>query len=586
MRKLPKSIPAFISIFVKKQWKIFTLITLAAIISTLANNTIWPLITGSLIDAFGGLNPNTDNPFDKLFKPLVVAMFFWVFMEFLQRGKGFLLAYSMPIFQASIRMFTFDYISHHSHTYFANKYIGALAYRIDDLPRSAKLIVDDVLTVFLPLIISVFCSAGILFQMHPKLSIIFLIWLMTYMILAYIFAQYSIRYSSIQSAARAVVQGGIVDSVRNHLSIKIYNGIEYEKKLMQSFQDDEVRKSRFSLCYIEKSKVVLSLVNTMGIGILFYSSIVMWQLGDVTIGNLTFIVSSTLSILTMLWFAADEMSYVFNEMGICDQSLKIIQDPIDIYDNQDSADLKISNGKIEFKNVSFRYSTTQDYILDNFSLTIEPGSKVGLVGFSGSGKTTFINLIMRLYNVEKGSILIDNQDINLVKLESLRKNIALIQQEPILFHRTVIDNIRFGNLDATDEDVIFAATKAHCVDFIDKMVDKYDTIVGETGSKLSGGQRQRVAIARAILKDPPILIMDEGTASLDTETEQSIQKSMDSVIEGKTAIIIAHRLSTLLRVDRILVFHDGMIVEDDTHEGLLKKGGYYARLWSMQNNIS
>jgi len=217
-----------------------------------------------------------------------------------------------------------------------------------------------------------------------------------------------------------------------------------------------------------------------------------------------------------------------------------------------------------------------------FAGSIRPSEKIGLVGFSGSGKSTLLNLSLRLFEPQAGSILIDGQDIQTVSQESLRAAIAMIPQDPMLFHRTLMENIRYGRLDATDEEVIEAATKAHAHEFILDTDDGYDSLVGERGVKLSGGQRQRIALARAILKDASILLLDEATSSLDSITERHIQESLSFLMENKTVVVVAHRLSTLSHLDRIIVFHDGAIVEDGTHRELLRRKGHYAKLWSMQ----
>jgi ATP-binding cassette subfamily B protein len=243
--------------------------------------------------------------------------------------------------------------------------------------------------------------------------------------------------------------------------------------------------------------------------------------------------------------------------------------------------LNCTHGKITFDQVKFHYKGTEK-LFQNKSIEIQAGQKVGLVGYSGGGKSTFVNLILRLYEVIDGAILIDGQDIRDVTQDSLRENIAMIPQDPSLFHRSLMENIRYGRVDSTDQEVIEAAKKAHAHEFIEKLKQGYDSLVGERGVKLSGGQRQRIAIARAILKNAPILILDEATSQLDSVTESLIQESLWELIQNKTTIVIAHRLSTLLHMDRILVFDKGKIVEDGTHGELLAKGGLYKNLWDAQ----
>jgi ATP-binding cassette subfamily B protein len=255
--------------------------------------------------------------------------------------------------------------------------------------------------------------------------------------------------------------------------------------------------------------------------------------------------------------------------------------PLDLTDATDAKDIHIIKGEIQFDHVSFTYKNTKTLFKDK-SVTISPGQKVGLVGYSGGGKTTFVNLILRLYDVDNGCIQIDGQDIATVTQDSLRAHIGMIPQDSSLFHRSLMENIRYGRTDATDDEVIEAAKRAHAHEFIEQLPEGYASLVGERGIKLSGGQRQRIAIARAMLKNAPILILDEATSALDSVTEHVIQVAITDLMQGKTSLVIAHRLSTLLHMDRILVFDKGKIVEDGTHSELLAKAGLYKTLWDAQ----
>jgi ATP-binding cassette subfamily B protein len=282
-----------------------------------------------------------------------------------------------------------------------------------------------------------------------------------------------------------------------------------------------------------------------------------------------------------VWKLTQDFIPFSEALGECKQALSLIQTPHEIVDTPEATSLKVSTGSIAFNNVAFNYSE-QKALFKNISVAIPGGQRVGLVGFSGSGKSTFVNLILRLFDVQGGSITIDDQDIRMVTQDSLRKNISYIPQEPLLFHRSVQENILYGRPDATYNEMIEAAQKAHAHDFILSLEKGYDTIVGERGIKLSGGQRQRIVIARAFLKNAPILILDEATSALDSETEKCVQASLEQLVENRTVIVVAHRLSTLLFMNRILIFDAGEIVEDGTHQELLGRGGRYARLWNAQ----
>lgn len=301
----------------------------------------------------------------------------------------------------------------------------------------------------------------------------------------------------------------------------------------------------------------------------------------VTIGDFALIFGLSMQLGHMIWYTLDFVNQFNQAIGKCKQSLSALLIQPEIMDQSDAPDLHVKEGKITFDKIKFHYKGTEA-LFQNKSVMIEAGQKVGLVGYSGGGKTTFVSLILRLYDVTGGRILIDAQDIRDVTQESLRASIALIPQDPSLFHRSLMDNIRYGRPDATDEEVIEAAKRAHAHEFISQLPQGYASLVGERGVKLSGGQRQRIAIARAILKNAPILILDEATSQLDSVTESHIQESLWDLMQGKTTIVIAHRLSTLLHMDRILVFDHGKIVEDGPHAELLVKAGLYKTLWDAQ----
>jgi ATP-binding cassette subfamily B protein len=379
--------------------------------------------------------------------------------------------------------------------------------------------------------------------------------------------------------------GTIVDSIRNHFNIRIFNGINQEKDIINAVQDKEISKSKKAFFFVEKLKLALGLLEITSITAILLVSVFLWQDNVLTIGELVFIVNSLFNIMTALWFAIDEITYTVNEIGICQQGLQLLDDEGEVLYRQDKnyPQLKIIKGNIEFHKVSFQFKDGLE-LFNEKNLFIEGREKIGLVGFSGSGKTTFVQLIMGLYKLKAGKILIDGQDISKISLASLRKEISFIQQDPILFHRTIKENIAYGKFDATDEEIIEASIKAHAHDFIINMPEGYNSTVGEMGTKLSGGQRQRIAIARAILRKSPILIMDEATSALDSLTEKKIQESLTYLMEGKTVIVIAHRLSTVLHMDRIIVFDKGKVVEEGNHETLLKKNGYYKNLWAMQQD--
>ncbi|MBI3335579.1 MAG: ATP-binding cassette domain-containing protein [Candidatus Portnoybacteria bacterium] len=314
----------------------------------------------------------------------------------------------------------------------------------------------------------------------------------------------------------------------------------------------------------------------------FFIAIRFWNVGLLTLGDLVLLQVYLISIFSHLWDFGRVIRNIYKNLANAEEMVEIFNTPYEIQDKPNAKDLVVSKGEIEFKEVNFTYTKTRD-VVRNFNLRIAPGEKVGLVGPSGAGKSTIVTLLLRFYEVQDGGIFIDGQNIADVTQESLRRHIAMVPQDPILFHRSLIENICYGRRDAWNKEVIEAARLAHCDEFITRLPDGYRTYVGERGIKLSGGERQRVAIARAILKNAPILLLDEATSSLDSHSEAMIQDSLSTLMKGKTVIVIAHRLSTIMKMDRIVVMREGEIVEIGSHQELVEKSeGLYKGLWELQ----
>jgi ATP-binding cassette subfamily B protein len=378
-----------------------------------------------------------------------------------------------------------------------------------------------------------------------------------------------------------VVVGELVDSLSNHSNVRIFGRKSQENLRMMPFFDTQA-KAYYSLnIYSIMLYCIQGGLIAIMMGFTVFALVKLYGKGLVTIGDFALILGLSMETGHMTWFLMSEVDHFNKAAGKCKQSLISLIVPLEIQDKADTAALNCTHGQITFDNVKFHYKGTEP-LFQNKSIEIKAGQKVGLVGYSGGGKSTFVNLILRLYDVTDGAILIDGQDIRDVTQDSLRENIAMIPQDPSLFHRSLMENIRYGRADSTDEEVIEAAKKAHAHEFISTLPQGYDSLVGERGVKLSGGQRQRIAIARAILKNAPILILDEATSQLDSVTESLIQESLWELMQNKTTIVIAHRLSTLLHMDRILVFDKGKINEDGTHSELLAKAGLYTSLWDAQ----
>jgi len=565
----------------KRQTLGFVFLTACSMVVALAA-TMWPMIVGDLVDSLSEFQGNKTDIFLELKSLFVYAVCFWIFVEVMLRMQGLMTTFVYPRFESNIRIGAFQHVNYHSHAYFNNSLVGSIANRIGDLPRSSMVVMDFTFVNLLPTVFGI-CIASYLFaQLDSTLGTILFGWLTLHLLICTIASAKAADLSRHHSESRSHLLGKIVDVLSNHLNVKLYSNHDYEIDYIKDAQTQERERNRATLFFIEKIKILLSILGMFGVIGLGYLTIRFWQIDRISIGDLVFVINSTLNVLVLLWTATAEMNYLFRELGVIKQALKIAEDPIDIIEHQEAKKLNVTKGKIEFAKVTFDYKRN-DNVFKEKSITIKGGQKIGLVGVSGSGKTTFVQLILRLYDLSKGKIIIDGQDISKVTLKSLRDKISFIPQEPVLFHRSIMDNIRYGKSEATDEEVIEASKKANCHEFVTHLEDGYNTLVGEKGSKISGGQKQRIAIARAILQNAPILIMDEATSALDTYTEKQIQDSIKFLSKKKTSIIIAHRLSTLKEVDRILVFDKGTIVEDGSHEELFKKkDGHYSMLWKMQ----
>ncbi len=581
VNSLPKTLLAFFWHFMKRQWPWFLAMQIVCLGWSI-DHTIFPYVLELLIDAITKYSGDRSNIWAALATPLIFGACLWLGVEICYRLSGFIGVRIIPRLEADVRMDMFEYVQKHSHIYFSTHFAGSLANKISDMPRSMTHLLQLVMTLFVPVIVAVIITLVFFAKLHPLFAVILCCWLAAHALICLSFSRKCDQFADIHAESRSLIAGKIVDGFTNHLNIKLFSRHNYERDYLFRYQKDEQKKHAQSLKHIEKMKMCLGIAAFIGPGIILNCFMIYcWQHSIITTGEVVFISNTSWNITIMAWLAGLEIPNFFKEIGVCRQALTVIQDPHDIVDMPGATPLKVTNGAISFDSVSFKYTPNQ-FIFRDKNITLNAGDKVGLVGFSGSGKTTFVHLILRYFEVEGGKILIDGQDISKVTQDSLRSQIAMIPQEASLFHRTLLENIRYGRLEATDEEVIEAAKQANCHEFIEKSPEKYYTLAGERGVTLSGGQRQRIAIARAILKNAPILILDEATSALDSVTERQIQDSLDLLMKGRTCIVIAHRLSTLSGMDRILVFKEGKVVEDGTHDELLSAGEHYAEMWNMQ----
>ncbi|MDQ5890708.1 MAG: ATP-binding cassette, subfamily bacterial [Candidatus Dependentiae bacterium] len=393
---------------------------------------------------------------------------------------------------------------------------------------------------------------------------------------------HGISYAEKYAAALNNVVGATVNVLQNIFTVKMFGQQKTELTLMERNHKKEIVATQRLQWFLFRANALLSLACIGLIAGISYVLVTAWQGHAMTPGNVTFILATCFNMFNTIWWLSSHIAKMYKDYGIAREAYSIMSTPHQIMDVASACELKVSSGDIVFDKVQFKYKGHAT-VFSGLSVHIKPGEKIGLVGDSGSGKTTFIHLIMRFYDVCGGSISIDGQDISQVTQESLRHNIALIPQETLLFARSVKENLLYANPHASQADLTRVIAQTHAEQFIEELPHKEDTVLGERGTNISGGQRQRIAIARALLKKAPILILDEATSALDSITEHAISQSLYALMEGRTTIAIAHRLSTLQQMDRLLVFVDGKIVEEGSHEELIqKKKGHYAKMWQLQ----
>ncbi|MGD0465414.1 MAG: ABC transporter ATP-binding protein [Gammaproteobacteria bacterium] len=575
---LPNTLITFIKHFFKSYRSYFVLMILVDVISILCI-IIQPYIVKKLIDAATlFLGKETLIKVTLLPGGLLIALS--ISAHLVWRFNNYVCLKAIPTLKANIIDEVSGYVHKHSFKFFQDNLSGAVSNKIVDIANNSESLIYNSRTLFRNLIMLI---GTILMSLvvNPFFSIIFLVTSILFIIASFYISNKIEPFSKTFAESRSHAIGNIVDSFVNVMNVILFARSNYEKQYLQgSLNDMVIKDQRFQQKLMQYGFIMSSLsvlTQVLIIALLIYFG----AKGALTAGDFVLIFMLTFSGLEHIWMFSEMLFKIAEQVGVFKQALQFISTPLEIIDADNATPLKVDTGTIVFSRVKFFYTESQQLFEDK-TLVINGGEKVGLVGSSGSGKSSFVNLITRIFDIQSGSILIDNQPVNLVTLQSLRENIAFIPQEPVLFHRTIIDNIRYGGIEASDEEITEIAKKAHIHEFIIELPEGYQTLVGERGVKLSGGQRQRIAIARAMLKNAPILILDEATSALDSVTESLIQESLKYAMKNKTVIVIAHRLSTIKAMDRILVFDKGRIVEEGTHEYLLEKGQIYKNLWQTQ----
>ncbi|MCS5712836.1 MAG: ABC transporter ATP-binding protein [Candidatus Babeliales bacterium] len=579
-KAIPKRLGPFIRMFLKRHpWSLMTFI-----IFILFEACLTP-INAYLLKMIVNGAASTSGKANLILATLLVPAIIYVCVNLMLNVVYSLHRYAQlkfyPKIKSDIAGTMYHYLVQHSYHYFSEHFSGSLSKKIFDLLGGVESLIQIFTHNLMPRSLSVVISSIVLYLVHPFFGWMLFIWALAYVGTSYLMAEKSEKLSYALSEAGNAMSGKLVDSIVNIMSTKLFANRKYEENVVFQSINNLMAKDRALLWYLLKAYSIQGIwIATLLAAML--TGLIYGRLHElVTVGDFALIITIAFSISGDIFNMGEQILRFSKEVGNCRQALNIIVEPHEIDDLPNATALKVTQGQIVFDNVQFQYPNAEA-LFENKTVTILSGQKVGLVGHSGGGKTTFVNLILRLFDVNQGRILIDSQDIKRVTQDSLRENIGMIPQDPSLFHRSLHENIQFGRLDSTNEEVIEAAKRAHAHEFIVSLSKGYDALVGERGVKLSGGQRQRIAIARAFLKNAPILILDEATSQLDSITEKYIQESLWELMQNKTTIVIAHRLSTLLHMDRILVFDKGKIVEDGTHQELLAKKGLYSELWQSQ----
>jgi ATP-binding cassette subfamily B protein len=524
---------------------------------------------------------------NKILFPIMIYGAITVGLILITRFYNWIVLKVTPELKKKISSSMIEYVTGHSNELLLEQMTGSLSNRINDVVYGTPAILVDIIDGLYFYGITMIFTIITVWQVDFKFAIAISIWITSVLIITFSFLQKSKNLSAQTYEEWTNVAGKIVDIVSNIMNIRFFARRNYEQELLS--------QSLSSAVTIEQRKNIffLKLYSIQSASFILLQFICLWMLvnglfsGKTTAGDFSLILSLNTTVSDSLYNISKSFLTFTENLGKVSQGLKITKNPVPLLPassiNREA--LIVTAGKIEFEKVCFSYNGSSQ-IFYNKTLTIRAGQKIGLSGHSGSGKSTFINLILRMFNIQSGRILIDGQDIANATTESICNSIAVIPQDPPLFHRSIKENIRYGKLDASDEQIIDAAKKAHAHDFIKKLSEGYDSLVGNRGVKLSGGQKQRIAITRAILKDAPIFILDEATSGLDSMTESLVQENIWEIAKDKTTIVIAHRLKTLIDMDKILVFDQGVIVEEGTHAELISQNGLYKKQWDAQTKPS
>ncbi|KKR01532.1 MAG: ABC transporter-related protein [Candidatus Nomurabacteria bacterium GW2011_GWC2_39_41] len=564
----------------KRKWVFFCIVVVFSS-RVFFGEIVIPLYFKKIIDIFSkGLGSPEIVSYD-IYKLLFIIIGIHILVFFIARIIKFvLLKFEVDVIR-DLRNFAFQKIENHSQTFFANTFAGSLVTKARRFVGGFEITFEIFLYNFLKFFVILTSVFVVLIYQSQIISLVFGIWVVVHMAIVSFLVKRKVAYDLSEAEQDSRISGRLADVFSNILAVKFFSARSKEIDSFGKYTAEGAKRSKKASFMGAKIDLIQHLLIICVQGITLYLVITLWLQGQISTGTVVLIETYMVIVSNNLWEFGNSLTRFMKSIADMQEMVDIFEIIPDILDPKNPEALKMKEGRIIFHNVSFKYQMGEE-VLTDFNLDIKPGERVGIVGHSGAGKSTITKLLLRFNDITEGSITIDGQDIRNVTQDDLRSVISYVPQEPILFHRPIKENINYGKIDASQEEVIDVAIKAHADDFISKLPKGYDTLVGERGVKLSGGERQRVAIARAMLKDSPILMLDEATSSLDSISESYIQDAFTELMKGKTTIVIAHRLSTIQKMDRIIVLDKGKIVEEGTHKELLSKDGLYADLWNHQ----
>lgn len=575
-RKIPRE-PFQLLVFSSRPYQGWVILSLLLVLVASAIGSSIPYVYKRIIDSISVTQVGNTNEI-WFWAVFYVTLYFLTSLTW--RSSGYAASYWATGARKTSREFLTSYVTGHSHNYFSNRFAGAIGTKIGQASNGTFDLIGAILWQWTSFAIELIVSLYLVFNTNVYIAWVFVAWIVVVTPINIFLYKKKLPLGKATSKAETDIGAGTIDMLTNINAVQDYARRDFEISRINSLIENRRRTGLKNWQFAERTIAINNFFEAIFAGGMILGTIYLYTMKAVSAGDVVLIISLVSMIRRSISGIGQQFNAFADNLSTIRESLTEVLNDQEIVDRKGAQELHVTNGEIVFKNISFKYGERE--IFKDLNFNIKAGERIGLIGKSGAGKSTLMKLLNRQYDLSRGEILIDDQNIAEVTQNSLRGSIATVPQEPLLFHRSIKENIAYGDLSADDKSITEAAEQAQAHGFIKNIADGYDSLVGERGVKLSGGEKQRVAIARAFLKKSKILLLDEATSALDSESEILIQQALEKLMEGKTVIAIAHRLSTLRAMDRLIVMDGGKIVEDGTHEELLKRGGIYAELWSHQ----